>query len=275
MLTEAGRGKGLLPPDFDLVADRAWSAARRVHGHLSDREARFLALLATATPAAGVILEIGSFKGRSTVALGTAARHYGAGPVVAVDPFTQPSPTDPGRGSLPSTYETFRSAVRAAGVEDSVEVHQALSQDVAPGWTRPLRVLWIDGDHTYPGAKRDFDLFRRHLAAGGMVAFHDALHPFEGPIRVFVEEVLTSDQFGPAGFCGSIAWAQHRPADGGAFLPARRALARRARRLVSDALGRDLKGLRKLRWKLMRALVPHGPVDPRAWVNLVASAEKR
>jgi len=33
--------------------------------------------------------------------------------------------------------------------------------------------ILIDGDHSYEGAKRDFDLYRTIVAPGGMIAFHD------------------------------------------------------------------------------------------------------
>src|SRR6185295_9863918 len=125
-------------------------------------------------------------------------------------------------------------------------VHRALSSDLARSWDRAIRVLWIDGDHTYAGAKQDLDLFLPHLVDGGIIAFHDVLHSFEGPIRVFVEDVLRSDRFGPAGFCGSIGWAQHRPRAGSAtpFREGRLGLARRASRLIPLSAERHLRGLR-------------------------------
>src|SRR2546422_847594 len=44
------------------------------------------------------------------------------------------------------------------------------SHEVARDWTRPLRLLWIDGDHVYESVKQDLALFRRHLAPGAIVA---------------------------------------------------------------------------------------------------------
>jgi hypothetical protein len=41
-----------------------WNLARSVPGYLSEKEARFLMAAAVLAPANGVILEIGSFKGR-------------------------------------------------------------------------------------------------------------------------------------------------------------------------------------------------------------------
>ena len=84
------------------------------------------------------------------------------------------------------------------------------------------------------------------------------------------EELLASDAFGPAGVCGSIGWAQHRPGDGAQWRAARLALGRRVRRLIPFADGRELTGLRKLRYKLWRGLVPHAAPDAAAWVRAVS-----
>ncbi len=144
------------------------------------------------------------------------------------------------------------------------------SRELADGWSRSIRFLWIDGDHTYRGAKEDIDLFRGHLVPGAIVALHDVLHTFEGPVRVFVEELLASDAFGPAGLCGSIGWAQYRPRDGTRWRGARRALSRRVARLIPFVRGgRQPTGLRKLRYKLWRGLVPHTAVEPEEWVAMV------
>ena len=262
----------MLPPDFSAAADEAWRLVSAAPGFLTEREARFLALAAACTPGQGVILEIGSFKGKSTVGLASIAARYRLGKVVAVDPHTAPSSTDPGLGGQASSFEDFQHTLARAGLTDHVEVHRKFSHQLATDWNRRIRLLWIDGDHTYAGAKQDLDLFAPHLATGGVVALHDVLHNFAGPIRVFVEDVLGSDRYGPAGCCGSIGWAQCRPADGGSapFRDGRRALARRAARLIGlSQRGRELRGAAKLRYKLWRALVPHGEVDPSVWVSAV------
>ncbi len=240
-------------------------------GFLTEREARFLALVAACAPAQGVILEIGSFKGKSTVGLASVALRYGLGPVITVDPHSGPSITDPDVGPKGSSWDDFRASLHQAGVESAVEAHRAYSRDVAPGWTRPIRFLWIDGDHTYRGAKEDIDLFRSHLVPGAIVALHDVLHTFEGPVRVFADELLGSDRFGAAGLCGSIGWAQYRPQDGAQWRDQRLGLRRRVARLIPFVRdGREPTGLRKLRYKLWRGLVPHAAPDAAAWVRTVS-----
>ena len=261
-----------LPPDFEQVREDAWRLVSDTTGYLTKREADFLALAAACAPATGAILEIGSFKGRSTVGLAYVARHYGLGKVIAVDPHTSPSATDPDLRDKPSSYEDFKTNLRRANVADVVDSHRTFSTELARSWNQPLRLLWIDGDHTYRGAKADLVAFRPWLADGAIVAFHDALRDFGGPTRVFVEEILRSDEFGPAGVAGSIAWGQFRPRDGSQprFREMRQALERRMAPLVplvSD--DRKLSGVRKLRFKLRRSMVPRGDVDPKWFAEQV------
>ena len=261
-----------IPGDLNAVLDEAWNAAAKIPGFLGESEARLLGILAACVSRGGAIVEIGSFKGKSTVMLARVARHYGLGPVVAVDPHNFNNVELEEHRSKPgaSSYQEFLDHLRGAGVADDVEVHRAYSSEVADGWDRPIGFLWIDGDHSYRGAKSDFDGFLPHLLPGGVVAFHDALHEFAGPIRVFVEDVLRSDRFGGAGFVQSIAWAQWLPEGGAKFRLRRAALERRAAPLIPLLKDeRELRGLRKLRFKVLRSLVPRGGVTPLEWAALL------
>jgi hypothetical protein len=255
-----------LPPDLEAAIDSAWGEARDIPGYIGDREFRALAMLFAGAPSNGVAVEIGSFRGKSTVGLAVLSAHYGLGPVVSIDPHNAPSVTDPMLGDQVSSFEDFLSALRAAGLEQQVEVHRTLSSQVSQGWTRPIRFLWIDGDHTYAGAKLDFDLFSPYLVDGAIVALHDTLHEFEGPIRVFVEDMLRSDRFGPAGLLHTIGWAQYCPGHGADFRRRRERLARRAATLIPlVAGGRRVTGFAKMRWKLQCALIPHTILSPAEW----------
>src|SRR2546427_9958285 len=62
---------------------RSWRRVNGPPGSLAEGEARFLMPAAAGAPAAGAIVEIGSFKGRSTVGLAYVAQRYGLGSVVA------------------------------------------------------------------------------------------------------------------------------------------------------------------------------------------------
>jgi predicted O-methyltransferase YrrM len=261
-----------LPPGLEAALDDAWTAAKDLPGFLLEHEARFLGMLAACAPRTGVIVEIGSFKGKSTVILGKIAERYGIGPVVAIDPhnFNNAELIDHRSTPAATSYDDFLRNVQHAGVSQFIEVHRGFSSDVARDWNRPIRFLWIDGDHSYPGAKSDFDSFMPHLVPGGFVALHDALHEFSGPIRVFVEDMLRSDSFGPAGFVNSIAWSQFRPQDGASFRTTRESLARQAATLLPFVHGdRPLHGLAKIRYKLARARVPRSLPTLAAWSELL------
>ncbi|HXC24555.1 MAG TPA: class I SAM-dependent methyltransferase [Gemmatimonadaceae bacterium] len=262
----------LIPPDFDQTQDAAWDQVRAVPGFLTEREARFLMLVAACAPTSGPILEIGSFKGRSTVALGFVAKHYGFGPVIAVDPHTSPSETDPNLRGQATSYNDFLANIQRAGVADIVEPQRMFSRDYAPHAPRALRVLWIDGDHTLQGVREDVTLFKPHLQPGAFIVMHDVLGTFPGSLRVFCEDILDSDDFGPAGFCGSIGWAQYLPSEGAKYRHSRQRLAFLARQLlkVVDSK-RGLTGLNKLWYKLWRPLVPHRRVQPERWVAHVVT----
>lgn len=271
------KGEGILaaiqvPGDLDAVLDTAWEAARNVPGFLMEAEARLLGTIAACAPAGGTIVEIGSFKGKSTVMLAKVTAHYGLGRVVAIDPHNFNSDELAGfkTGPEATSYREFLGNLETAGVAGQVEVHRAYSTDVAREWSRPIGFLWIDGDHSYKGAKADFDGFFSHVLPHGIVALHDALHEFSGPIRVFVEEMLRSDRFGAAGFVGSIAWSQFRPEDGSRFKKQRAELQRSAARLIPLVIGeRELHGLAKLRFKLGRSRVPHKGITPGEWASLL------
>lgn len=262
----------VIPPDVDRVIAEAWQKTQCVPGFLLENEAKFLGLLAACTPAQGLIVEIGSFKGRSTVMLASVAAHYQLGPVVAIDPHNFNLSVAPASVSSASSYEEFVESLRVTGVSQHVEFHHALSKDVSASWNRPIRLLWIDGDHSYAGAKADFDGFMPHLNPSGIVALHDSLNLFPGPIRVFVEDVLRSPQFGPAGFVHSIAWTQFRPEDGHKFEAQRAKLDRRASGLLPYAERcADLSALEKMAYKLFRSRIPRAPLSSPQWAALVDS----
>jgi len=50
--------------------------------------------------------------------------------------------------------------------ETRQEVRQALNQ-------QPIDFLWIDGDHRYEGARRDFEGYAPLVRPGGLIALHD------------------------------------------------------------------------------------------------------
>ena len=262
-----------VPSDLDDVLNSAWEAAQKVPGHLFEDEARFLGTVVACAPSTGAIVEIGSFKGKSTVMIAKVAKHYGLGPIVAIDPHNSPKLLDTHADPAASSYQDFLNNLEAAGVSDRVEPLRAYSTEVFRTWNRPIRILWIDGDHSYAGTKTDFDGFLPYLNSDGVLVFHDVLAMFPGPIRVFSEDVLRSNQFGAAGFVRSIGWSQFRPEDGCKFQKQRASIERAAGRLSSLVAhlgnGSGLHGLAYARFRLNRFLISSPPIRPDNWVSLL------
>lgn len=261
-----------IPHDLEKVLDIAWDAAKNVPGFLAEDEARFLGLLAACTPGEGNIVEIGSFKGRSTVMLSKVARHYGKGNVVAIDPhnFNNAELHEHRLTAESTSFLEFQENLRGAGVYDCVDIRLSYSHDVALQWNKPIRLLWIDGDHSYTGAKTDYDDFSPFVVENGVIALHDALREFSGPIRVFVEDMLRSSKFGGSGFIHSIAWSQFCPDRGTRYEKQRMQVERVAKKLIPFLKDeKPLHGFRKIQYKLYRSRVPRKSISPELWADLV------
>lgn len=258
---------------IDRLADRLAEESRSCIGHLTGKEVSFLAVLAACSPGDGAILEIGSFKGKSTIVLAKAETAVkGCSALVAVDPLTSPSPTDPALGGASSCRDDFFGNLERAGVRHLVEFHEKLSHELAAEWSQPIRLLWIDGDHTFQGVTADFELFSPFLIPGGVIAFHDVMH-CSGVTRVFADRVLRSGLFGCAGIVGSIGWAQCREStERDPHASDRLRLALQLER-HARAARRGESRINKTIAKLLRSRVPRGECTAREYCTLLGIEE--
>jgi predicted O-methyltransferase YrrM len=162
----------------------------RLPGMLTLEEEKYLYRLAQTAPGKGAIVEIGSWKGKSTIYLALGSIAAGGEKVYAVDPHT-PLPVE---GYTEDTRAEFLQNIRDAQVEPQVVPLLMTSEEAARNWSRPIRLLWIDGDHRYEQAKQDFLLWEPHVVEGGVIAMHDTIRK-KGPKRVLWESVFRSDRF--------------------------------------------------------------------------------
>ena len=116
----------------------------------------------------GPIAEIGRFKGGSTMVFATALPD--GIELWSYDFHVALRPDMPG----PELDAELRAALERYGLEGKVHLLVADSRtaDPPPG---ELQLLFIDGDHSYEGAKADFDRWGAFVAPGGHVLFHDAV----------------------------------------------------------------------------------------------------
>ncbi len=73
------------------------------------------------------------------------------------------------------------------GAYRTVRLLNTSSEVVAPGWREPVALLWIDGDHSYAGVRRDFDAWAPHLVPGCDLVLDDTDDPHLGPQQLVDE----------------------------------------------------------------------------------------
>ncbi len=161
-----------------------------VPGMLTVDEFEYLYRLAQRNPGKGVIVEIGSRKGRSTVALARGTAAVKGEKVFAIDPH-EPIPEE---GYSDHSEREFLETLKKAKVENHVAPMVMTSEQAAQGWDTPVRLLWIDGDHRYAAVKLDYTLWEQHLVEGGILAMHDTIRKM-GPKRVLWENIFRSHRF--------------------------------------------------------------------------------
>jgi MMP 1-O-methyltransferase len=183
--------------------ERVSAVASGIDGWLSDAQGRALLAAAAAATGQGAIVEIGSWKGRSTVWLAEGARLAGQR-VHAVDRHTQ-SLEDP----TANTLAEFLDNIRKAGVADAIEPLVMSSADAAAVVRGPVELLFIDGDHSFEGVRRDAEIWLPRVMDGGLVMFHDvATAGYDGPRRIFRRMVCWNERFAGVRRVGSMTMAR-------------------------------------------------------------------
>src|SRR5205085_10582223 len=71
------------------------------------------------------------------------------------------------------SFAALHQNLRRVAVASRVEIVRKLSSDAARDWRDPIDLLMIDGDHSYEGVKRDWELFSPFVKKTGVVLFHD------------------------------------------------------------------------------------------------------
>jgi hypothetical protein len=185
-----------------------------VEGWLTDDQARRLHAAAAAVAPPGRIVEIGSFRGRSTIALASAAPE--AVEVVAIDPHAgtdrgpQEIETDAATGE--TDHERFLANLARAGVRGRVRHVRSFSQDALAEVEGDIDVLYVDGAHRYRPARDDIVAWGARVAPGGTMLIHDAFSSI-GVTLAILRRLVWGGGFAYVGRTGSLA--EYRRADAG------------------------------------------------------------
>jgi predicted O-methyltransferase YrrM len=151
------------------------------------------------------IVEIGSYRGKSAVLLAKGSADVG-GRLLCIDPHLNATGLEKTKFSKDDN-DRFHAAINAHGVADRITKWVMTSQEARPKYDgTPIDLLWIDGDHSYPGVKFDLSAWKDLVKVGGIIAAHDYTH--DEPVKVAWHEEITADKrFGPMTLVRSIASA--------------------------------------------------------------------
>lgn len=171
-------------------------------GQTDPDELELLIKLASNIKPPELIVEIGSFRGRSTVALALAARDCG-GRVVAVDPYEGLAGNTPvGQGVMHQRVFMINLLLSGASANTSCVnmPSHAAAQSIRQS---SVGLLFIDGDHSYESARNDYESWISRVAGNGVIAFHDSVNAHWGSAK-FVAELGQSSQLTKVSTVGSI-----------------------------------------------------------------------
>jgi MMP 1-O-methyltransferase len=192
---------------MDPELQRVHAVADPIQGWLSPLEGELLYRLAKSCTGRGVIVEIGSYKGKSTVWLAQGSQAGAGTPVYAIDPHSgSPEYREATSGVVPDTFDDFRRNIQSANVAGTVFPIVSTSAQAAGSFQKPVELLFIDGSHEYENVLKDFELWFPKLIDGGVIAMHDSvLSP--GPARVAKDLIYRSNRFNAARFIHSTTYA--------------------------------------------------------------------
>ncbi len=159
------------PPLSDVMA-----LVAHVEGWMTPGQAATLYDSAVNCPTGGRIVEIGSFQGRSTIVLASAADP--SVEVIAIDPHAGndrgPQEIDGFADEAASDHERFNANLVVAGVADQVTHLRAFSDAALDDVDGEIDVLYVDGAHRYGPALADIRAWGDKVGDGGTLLIHDS-----------------------------------------------------------------------------------------------------
>jgi hypothetical protein len=184
------------------MTDPDWILLAGLGGLIPEDEGRELANLAASVRPPKVIVEVGSYKGKSTSYLATGAKHGLGAHVYAIDPWDSPgNPYGKHGFSDPKVYQEFHKQINMAGVKFQVTPIKGFGPEVASRWDdlygHRVGMLFIDGDHSFEAVETDLYSWLPYMADvydnglftyEGIVAFDDFDTPRNPGVRKAVDK---------------------------------------------------------------------------------------
>lgn len=179
----------------EIIEDSA-TAGFRIKGMIDKGECALLArvaIMAVKEFSGKAFIEIGSYMGRSTVAIASALKAVdtGSSGLIAIDPH-EGHVTNDHTGKLDflgQTFDVFIKNIESCGLTDVVYPLRSSSTRIDP--IPSIGFMFIDGLHDYDSVSADFRHFENGFLPGAYICLDDNFKSFPGVMK-FVKELLES-----------------------------------------------------------------------------------
>ncbi len=170
----------------------------KIQGWLSPIEAAHLFYFAKKCSPQSIVVEIGSWKGKSTFCL---AKGLNSGQIFAIDPFDSSGEEESNRvykkfNKGKNLLRQFERNMENYGLHTKVTPLKGYSKNFV-NFFHNIDFLFIDGDHSIEGCLFDYENYSNKIPKGGLIAFHD-FYPhrkFLGPTWVVENKVIPSNEY--------------------------------------------------------------------------------
>ncbi len=136
--------------------------------------------LAKSLPEKSLAVEIGSYIGASSLLIAKGLTKNSK--LVCIDTWQNDAMTE---GNWDS-YQVFLQNTKA--VEDRIKTIRNISVEAGRNFIEQTDFIFIDGDHSYEGVKKDVDIWFPKLKSGGIIVMHD-IGWAEGVNKVITEDI--------------------------------------------------------------------------------------
>lgn len=184
---------------YDFVQN--FEKLKNVEGWLNMTDGYVLMQLAKDGPEEGEIVEVGSFLGLSTCWLAMGSKAAGREKITAVDHFLGSKEHQKGKKAecdvlveQGTTFYQFQENLKSVEVDDHVTPVRASSVEAAKDWEKPVRLLFLDGDHEYESIKADFEAWEKFVIPGGCICIHD-VDTWPGVTQFYYEMLEAMPQY--------------------------------------------------------------------------------
>jgi hypothetical protein len=166
-------------------APRAVAAAMCCDGQTETDELICLARYAEGVSERHAIVEVGSFRGRSCVAMALSCRKNV--PVFSVDPYLATKDCH----GVQFEYGTKDreicqlNLILSGAIENTRNIY-CCSEEAVKYWNcgLPIGLVFIDGSHELLDVQRDFESWFPYIAPNGILCFHDSTNPKWGVYKL-------------------------------------------------------------------------------------------